>query len=151
MIPQVGVDVIKAFEGFHHVVTRVPVVTAVPYLCPASYWTIGYGILCQQNHPAITQEEGETMLKNALPIYMNHLLRLSPRILNESNYRIGALLSFIFNLGPTQYAGSTLRKRVNEENWVSAQQQIKLWIYGGGRVLPGLVARRELESLMLSY
>jgi len=141
LIPQVGVDVIKHFEGF----------SPVPYICPAGYWTIGYGILCDKDHPPITLEQGEQMLKDKLPFYMNEVARLSPKLMLESDYRIGAILSFVFNLGATQYAGSTLRRKIDAGEWQEARQQIKRWVYGGGRVLPGLVARRELESLMLAY
>jgi len=151
MIPQVGIDVIKGFEGFHHVVQWTPQIKAVPYICPAGYWTIGYGILCSKEHPSITKEEGELMLMEKLPYYYNETIKLSPILSGESDYRLGAILSFVFNLGPTQYSGSTLRRKINEGNWEEAKEQIKKWVYGGGRILPGLVARRELESLMLAY
>jgi len=42
-------DVIKTeWEGF----------SPTPYLCPAGYWTIGYGHLCDKDHSPITREQG---------------------------------------------------------------------------------------------
>lgn len=149
MIPEGLVDIVKSFEGFHRVVQQRPVVLAVPYLCPANYWTIGYGILCQKNHPPITLEEGEAKLLEVLPSYVNHALRLSP-VLALYERRLAAIGDFIFNLGPTQYASSTLRRCVNAENWTEAQFQIKRWVWGGGQKLPGLIRRRAVGAEMLA-
>lgn len=127
-------------------VQRHPVVLARPYLCPAGYWTIGYGILCRQDHPPITLEEGEAMLALAVPAYVAHARRLSPGL---SGDRLVAIADFIFNLGPTRYASSTLRRRVNEEDWCGARREIRRWVFGGGRKLPGLILRREAEATLL--
>jgi lysozyme len=140
------VGLIKGFEGFHRVVRRAPVVMAVPYVCPAGYWTIGYGILCRETHPAITLEQGEAMLAAAVPAYVAQSLRLSPRL--EGN-RLVAIADFVFNLGPTRYASSTLRRRVNEQDWPGARHEIRRWVFGGGRKLPGLILRREAEAALL--
>lgn len=137
---------LKPFEGFHRVVQHRPVVLAAPYICPAGYWTIGYGILCRKDHPPITLEEGERMLAAAVPAYIGHALRLSPGLTGD---RLVAIADFIFNLGPTRYAASTLRRRVNEEAWSEARAEIRRWVYGGGRKLPGLIIRREAEANLL--
>lgn len=140
---------LKPFEGFHRVVTRKPVVTAVPYLCPANFWTIGWGILCDQHHPPITLEEGEVMLLGVLPAYTGHALRLSPRLGREPVGRQVAIGDFVFNLGPTRYAASTLRRCVDAGNWARAAQEILRWVWGGGVRLPGLVLRRQAEANLL--
>jgi len=137
---------IKASEGFHRVITHRPVTMAVPYQCPAGYWTIGYGMLCQADHPPITIEEGEAALERAIPVYMAHALRLSPGLRGD---RLTAIADFVFNLGPTRYAASTLRRRVNEARWESAAVEIRKWVWGGGRRLPGLVTRREIEACLI--
>lgn len=130
------VELIKRFEGF----------SSKPYICPAGYWTIGYGVLCQRDHPEITQEEGEAILAKILPGYISHALRLSPGIEGD---RLTAISDFIFNLGPTRYSASTLRKRVNDGAWEAAKVEIRKWVYGGSRKLPGLVLRREAEAALL--
>jgi lysozyme len=148
-IPDRLVALVKASEGFHRVVRRQPVVAAAPYLCPAGFWTIGYGILCQSNHPEITLDEGEAQLARALPSYVGHALRLSPGLYLEDDDRLTAIADFVFNLGPTRYAASTLRKRVAERRWASAKDELRKWVFGGGRKLPGLVLRREAEAALL--
>jgi lysozyme len=137
---------VKGFEGFHRIVRQRPTPLAVPYICPAGFWTIGYGILCAPNHPPITLERGEEMLARVLPAYVGHALRLSPHLTGD---RLVAISDFIFNLGPARYAGSTLRKRVNDEDWSDARTEIRRWVFGGGKKLPGLILRREAEAQLL--
>lgn len=148
-VPEQLAPLVKAAEGFHHVVTRQPAVTAVPYLCPAGFWTIGYGVLCQRDHLPISLEEGEDMLAELLPVYVGHAVRLSPLLLEEGDARLTAIADFIYNLGPTRYAASTLRRVVNAREWGRAREEIRKWVYGGGRKLPGLIMRREAEAAML--
>nr|WP_246193558.1 lysozyme [Pseudoxanthomonas suwonensis] len=58
-------------------------------------------------------------------------------------------MDFTFNLGAGRLQTSTLRRRVNQRDWSSAVNELRRWVYGGGKVLPGLVARREAESALL--
>jgi lysozyme len=44
---------------------------------------------------------------------------------------------------------STLRRRINQRDWPSAANELRRWVYGGGKVLPGLVTRREAEVALL--
>jgi lysozyme len=148
-VPDQLAPIVRAAEGFHRVVRRQPVVMAAPYICPAGYWTIGYGVLCQRDHPEISLEEGEAQLAALLPLYVGHAVRLSPLLAGEPDGRLTAIADFIFNLGPTRYAASTLRRVVNARDWGRAREEIRKWVYGGGRRLPGLVARRELEAALL--
>jgi lysozyme len=69
----------------------------------------------------------------------------------EPEGRLAAIVDFTFNLGAGRLQASTLRRRVNQRDWVAARQELSRWVYGGGKVLPGLVARREAEvGLLLS-
>lgn len=149
MIPAALPPLVKRFEGFARVVQRKPVMLAEPYLCPAGFWTIGYGVLCQRDHPPITLEEGEAKLVEILPAYVGHALRLSPRLAREPEPRLVAIADFIFNLGPTRYASSTLRRVVNAGEWGRAREEIRRWVWGGGKKLPGLVLRRDAEAALL--
>ncbi|WP_414041926.1 glycoside hydrolase family protein [Acidithiobacillus sp. M4-SHS-6] len=54
-------------------------------------------------------------------------------------------MDFTFNLGGGRLQTSTLRRRVNQRDWNAAAMDLRRWVYGGGRVLPGLVVRREAE------
>lgn len=147
--PNILVDLVKTSEGFHHVVQRRPSVMAVPYLCPAGFWTRGYGVLCDKNASAITLEQGEAELAAILPRYMAEAIRYSPRLLTESEGRLTAISDFIFNLGPGRYAASTLRRKVNSGLWGDARAELLKWVWGGGKRLPGLVVRREIEASLL--
>jgi len=62
--------------------------------------------------------------------------------------KLGALLDFTYNLGVARYRASTLRKRIDEGRWVEAAAELPKWRMGGGRVLPGLVRRREAERVL---
>lgn len=139
-------ELVKKFEGFHRVVRWQPVPTAVPYVCPAGYWTRGFGVLCTKDAGEITLPEAEQELAGLLPAYVAHALRLSPQLTGQ---RLVAIADFVFNLGPTRYASSTLRRRVNEGDWCEARNEIRRWVFGGGKKLPGLVLRREAEAAML--
>ena len=147
-IPEQLVDLIKRCEGFARVVRWRPVPTAVPYLCPAGHWTRGYGVLCRSDAGEITEPEAAAELERILPSYCAHALRLSP-VLYGDPVRLTAIADFIYNLGPTRYAASTLRRKVNERAWNAAADEIRKWVWGGGRKLPGLVRRRELEAALL--
>lgn len=149
-VPALLGSIVEKFEGFHRVVRWRPVPVAVPYVCPAGYWTIGFGELCQQDHPEIDLPTARQRLQEVLlPRYVAHAIRLSPGLATASEGRLAGIADFVFNLGPTRYAASTLRRRVNEGAWEAAGREIGRWVYGGGRVLPGLVLRREAEAELL--
>jgi lysozyme len=146
MVPRLAVVLAQESEGFHRVVARTPVVTATPYICPAGYWTIGYGHLCPQDHPAITLEEGEAYLEQDMQTALAAALRHCPGLAVEPERRLAAIVDFTFNLGAGRLQTSTLRRRVNQRDWSGAAYEIRRWVRGGGRVLPGLVRRREVEA-----
>ena len=60
-----------------------------------------------------------------------------------------AIADFCFNLGVPRYRGSTLRKRVDAQDWNGACTELPKWVFGGGRKLPGLVARRAAEVKLI--
>ncbi|MFN3298338.1 lysozyme, partial [Caldimonas sp.] len=69
-----------------------------------------------------------------------------PVLATEPEGRLAAIVDFTFNLGAGRLQTSTLRRRINQRNWESAAQELPRWVHGGGRVLPGLVARRQSEA-----
>lgn len=143
-VPRAAIDLAKRFEGFHRVPKSNPG-RAHPYLCPAGYWTIGYGHLCTPDHPPITLAEAEQYLAVDLQAALAATLRLCPVLATESEGRLAAIVDFTFNLGAGRLQTSTLRRRINERNWESAAHELPRWIHGGGRILPGLIARRQSE------
>lgn len=132
----------KQFEGF----------SSKPYLCPAGYWTIGYGtvykpdrtVVRPQDAP-ISQEQAEEWLKHELRHnYLAGVLHASP-ILVQYPDALGAITDFAYNLGVGRYRASTLRKRIDSGDWSAAGSELQKWIRGGGKVLRGLVLRRHAE------
>lgn len=148
-VPQVAVELAKRFEGFHRVPKQDPG-RAHPYICPAGYWTIGYGRLCDPKHPPITVLEGENYLLQDLTSALNATLRYCPVLVAEPECRLAAIVDFTFNLGAGRLQTSTLRRRVNQRDWPGAALELRRWVYGGGKVLPGLVHRRQAEITYLA-
>jgi lysozyme len=148
-IPNHAIELVKKWEGLHK---KGPDGLIYPYLCPAGVWTIGYGSTrlldgsrVRHDTSPLTPEECEELMLTELGSCVRHAVRLSPGLsVNET--ALGAISSFIFNLGAGNYARSTLRRRVNEERWDEAATEIKKWVWGGGRRLPGLIARRLDEA-----
>ena len=127
-----------------------------PYICPAGYPTIGYGTVWKPDgtkvtmeHPEITKETADDWLMSELQAnYLAGVLKASPGLIAYPN-ALGAMADFAYNLGVARYRGSTLRRRVDEQDWEGAKEQLALWVRGGGKVLPGLVKRRAAEAKLL--
>ncbi len=127
-----------------------------PYICPAGYPTIGYGTVFKpdgtkvtMDHPPISKETAEAWLVHELRHnYLAGVLKASPGLLARPR-ALGAMSDFAYNLGVARYRSSTLRKRIDAQDWEGAKEQLMLWVRGGGKVLPGLVRRREAEAKLL--
>ena len=148
-VPQAAIELAKRFEGFERKVKRGIEIAAAPYICPAGFWTIGYGLLCDPKHPPITEAEAEVYLARDLLTALAGTLRYCPVLAAEPEGRLAAIVDFTFNLGAGRLQTSTLRRRVNQRDWTAACQELRRWVYGGGKVLPGLVTRREAEVAWL--
>lgn len=137
------IRLVQEFEGCHRVGKDGLV---YPYICPAGYPTQGWGVRVESmDVPPITQEEADVKLLQVLPGYTMAALRLSPVLASHPN-KLAAVSSFIFNLGEGRYAASTLRRLINEQRWEAAAEEFDKWVWGGGRILPGLVRRRAAEK-----
>ena len=113
------------------------------------YPTIGYGHLCDPKHPPITEVEAASYLTQDLKVALAATLRYCPVLATEPENRLAAIVDFTFNLGAGRLQTSTLRRRVNQRDWLAAATELRRWVYGGGKVLPGLVMRREAEIELL--
>lgn len=137
-----GLELVKRFEGF----------SPRPYLCPAGYWTIGYGKVLgrQWNNEwgklVITQRQAENMLIEDLKKYEKAILPLIDVEIHD--YMLDALVSFTYNVGVFAFKASTLRKRLNNYEFYECADQFLKWVYAGGRKLQGLVKRREAERAL---
>lgn len=147
-VPQAAIDLARRFEGFHRV-AKVDPGRAQPYICPAGFWTIGFGHLCDPSHPPITEADAEAYLAHDLQTALVATLRYCPALVTEPEGRLAAIVDFTFNLGAGRLQTSTLRRRVNQRDWIAAAQELRRWVYGVGFILPGLVTRREAEIALL--
>lgn len=93
-----------------------------------------------------TKAEGKEILRKDLGAVEAGVKRHVTAPLNEN--QLGALVSFVFNLGEGAFAGSTLLKKVNAKDWAGASKEFGKWTKAGRpkKVLPGLVKRRAAEA-----
>ena len=139
-------ELVKKWEGLHKVG---PDGLVYAYFCPALVPTIGYGTVVPSiSFGPITKETAERFLDAELERCQNASLVYSP---NLSLYpvRLAAITSFIYNLGRGRYQASTLRRKINANDFTAASQEIQRWVWAGGRKLPGLIARRQEEARWL--
>ncbi len=133
-----GISLIKRYEGFR----------AEPYFCPAGYLTIGYGHVIKANEKfeSLSEEEAEQILQKDLLIFERSVARLVHAPINQ--YQFDALVSFTYNLGQGALQRSTLRQVINRHEYELAPNEFRKWIYAGGRILKGLIRRRNSEAIM---
>jgi lysozyme len=135
----------RRFEGF----------LPRPYLCPAGVPTIGYGSTRYLDGRAvkltdapISRETAERLLLVTVRrTYLPAVLALCPGITDAQ--RLAALIDFVYNLGSGNLRASTLRRKVNAGDWTSVPAELRKWVNGGRRRLPGLILRREAECALL--
>jgi len=163
-LSKAGEDLMHKYEGFR----------SRPYLCPADIWTIGYGhvLYQEQIRLPVVRPPGKTtadipMIRREYPLKaednrvwtkeeINHLfrsdvtafergvLRLVPGVVGRQG-SFDALVSISFNFGLGNLQRSTIRMKANRGDWEGAADAFRAWTKGGGKVLPGLVKRREAE------
>lgn len=137
---------IKRFEGLH----RLHEGLVYPYICPAGFWTQGWGMLVKDGSASpITHEQADAQLIACLPFYTKATFDLCPRLYLEPPEVGAAIADFTFNLGSGRLRQSTLRKRVNSGDWDAACDELAKWVNGGGRKLPGLILRRHTEIQLI--
>ena len=132
-----GVSLIKKFEGCE----------LEAYQCSANVWTIGYGHTKDvEKGDTITKEEAEQMLIDELHEYENYINKYVNVALSQNQF--DALVSWVYNLGPANLTASTMLKVLNNGKYEEVPAQMKRWNKAGGKVLDGLVRRREAEALL---
>jgi lysozyme len=163
-LSKAGEDLMHKYEGFR----------SRPYLCPAHIWTIGYGHVLYQEQirlpvgrvegketPMIrkemplkpednrvwTKNEIDKLFHDDVALFERGVLRLVPGCAGRQG-SFDALVSFAFNAGLGNLQRSTIRMKANRGDWEGAAEAFMAWTKGGGKVLPGLVRRREAEKTL---
>jgi lysozyme len=97
-----------------------------------------------------TKEEINELFRVDVEDFERGVLRLVPSVVGRQG-AFDALVSISFNFGLGNLQRSTIRMRANRGDWEGAAAAFRMWTKGGGKVLPGLVKRREAEiALFLS-
>lgn len=137
-----GLNLIKGFEGKR----------LTSYDDGVGVWTIGYGTIKYPNGVRVkkgdtcTERQAETYLKNDLNRFEVAINKLVKVPLSQNQF--DALASFTYNLGETNLANSTLLKKLNKGDYQGAADQFLAWKKAGGKVMKGLIRRREAERAL---
>jgi lysozyme len=150
-----AIDMIKHHEG----------VRTKPYRCPALLWTVGCGHVIDPTHAAVkyeerkslsvpagwdralTMDEVDRILSQDLVRFERGVARLCPAAVGHQGI-FDALVSFSFNVGLGNLQRSGLRMKTNRGDFEEAADEFLKWTKAAGRVLPGLVKRRNDERAM---
>ena len=135
-----------------------------PYRCPAKLWTVGVGHVLYPDQGRLPLDQRDTYplepndnrtfskdevngtLNTDLIRFETGVARLLPLVLTQN--QVDALVSFSFNLGLGRLQGSTLRSKVLRREMEAAADEFLKFVWGGGKVLPGLVKRRNDERAL---
>ena len=126
-----------------------------PYLCPAGIPSIGFGATFYRDGRRVTIADAPISRDQAVDlldwqlevVFLPAALRCCPKATGGA---LAALADFALYLGAGRLAGSTLRRKFNAGDRAGAALEVLKWNRGGGRVLPGLVARRRAEAALLA-
>lgn len=146
VMPSLAIEIVKHFEQW------------VPhaYNDPIGYCTIGYGHLIDRKRcediqlgpfaSDLSESQGLALLDSDTVGARAAVQDLVEAPLTDEQF--GALSSFVFNVGRTRFANSTLLRLVNEGDYDQAAPEFRRWVKAGGRVFQGLVARRACEEAL---
>lgn len=142
----------RRFEGFR----------SKPYLCPAGVPTIGYGSTyypdgrrVSLNDAAISEPVARAMLMHELlHTFAPGVVRQCPGLLalairNDDWGKLNAIVDWAYNLGVGRLQTSTLRRKINAQDWDGVREQLMRWTRANGQVLRGLVLRRQAEATLI--
>lgn len=140
-----GIELIKEFEGCR--------LTA--YKCPAGVWTIGFGHTGTVDGKkigsgmTITAAKATELLRGDLAKFEAAVNSYVTAPITQNMF--DALVSFAYNCGAGALKGSTLLRKLNAKDYDEAAAEFPKWNKAGGKVLNGLVRRRERERQLFLY
>lgn len=133
-----GVELIAKYEGCR----------LDAYKCPAGVWTIGYGHTAgvKEGDKLPSQEAARELLKKDLEKYggyVNDCVKKNLITFPLNQNQFDALTSFCYNCG-----NGNLQKLVSGRDAATVADKLLQYNKGGGKVLEGLVRRREEERAL---
>jgi len=143
-ISDAALELIKEFEGLR----------LNAYRDPVGIVTIGYGYTNGAGYgPGVslgdtwTAQQAEDMLREGVMRFANHIQRHFTIKPNPDQF--GAFVSLAYNIGWQSFIKSTALKRWNAGDVEGAAEAVTWWNKAGGKVLRGLVRRREAEAALI--
>jgi GH24 family phage-related lysozyme (muramidase) len=136
---------IQKFEGWH----------ADAYLCPAGFWTIGWGNLSHTDgRPVkegdwIRRKEGDALLENTIDKIDEKLSLTVPYWSEMAENQQAALISFAYNLGSAFYDSQgfeTISQKLRTKDWKAVPDAMLLYRNQGSSFEAGLKRRRQAEG-----
>jgi len=137
-------------EGMNALLKKFEGCKLTAYRCPANVCTIGYGHTTSAGAPpvkdgmTITQQQADDILSCDLVKFETAVHNMVHQPLNQHQFDV--LVDFAYNAGIGNLQSSTLLKKVNAAKFDEVPAELMKWNKGGGKVLPGLVRRRQAES-----
>lgn len=124
------------------------------YLDTGGVWTIGYGNTFHYDlnrrvraGDTITEYQAVKYLRIAANQAANDVLDLVDVPLNQNE--LDALTSFVFNIGRSQFAGSTLLRKLNAGRpRTEVANEFDKWVFDNGKKIVGLINRRNREKAL---
>lgn len=137
-----GLNLIRQFEGF----------SSVPYLCPAGIATVGFGSTYYEDGTKVTLKDKPITEQRATELlefianktFSENINKVVKVPLNQNQF--DALVSFAYNIGNKNFNWSTLLKKLNQSDYEGASLEFGRWNQAGGKILNGLVLRRQKEK-----
>lgn len=112
-------------------------------------WTIGYGhTKGVKQHDTCTQAQADQWLIEDIQFAVDAVGHLVTAPINDNQQ--SALVDLVFNIGVGNFAGSTLLKKLNAEDYNGASNEFVKWDMAGGHVMMGLLSRRKDETTMFN-
>ena len=115
-------------------------------------WTIGFGATGKGITQGVTwtKEYAYADLRQRLNKAHNQALTFSTSLISAKPDQQDAITDIIYNEGLGTYLNShILKPAIDGGDWAAAAEEIKNFDHAGGKVLPGLQRRRQLEAVML--
>ncbi len=131
-----GLNLIKKYEGFK----------PLKHLCPAGIPTIGYGHVLkkgEEDYKEISKNKAEELLSQDVKIAESTIKKNVMVKLTQNQF--DALVSLVYNWGSGNFLRSNLLKKLNAGDYNDVISRFRTIIKANGKILPGLVNRREEE------
>ena len=134
-----SLDLVRRFEGCR----------LRAYRDVAGVWTIGWGETLDVEEGMVwSQEQADVALALRVAQFLVAVLQRCPALHLASPSRVAACVSLAYNIGVGAFGASSVSRKTMRQDFQGAADSFLLWNKAGGRVIAGLVRRRDAERAM---